>query len=55
MLEIDITALAEMNPYAIETRYPGESEPETSSDATRALQIAHTVRTAVRKLLSLTY
>ena len=45
------TGLAELNPYAVETRYPGDWEPVTREDAVRAVAIAREVREAARRLL----
>ena len=43
--------VAELNPYAIETRYPGDWEPQTRDDAERAVAVAQRLRHAIRKLL----
>jgi HEPN domain-containing protein len=37
---IPSTELVDINPYAIETRYPGDWEPQNREDALRALEIA---------------
>jgi HEPN domain-containing protein len=44
--------LADLNPYAIEGRYPGEAESEDRADAKSAIEIALKVRLAVRKTLA---
>ncbi|MBI4366033.1 MAG: HEPN domain-containing protein [Deltaproteobacteria bacterium] len=44
--------LAEISPYAIEARYPGEWEPLTQIDAERAVEIAERFRNAIAHLLS---
>lgn len=41
-----------LNPYAVETRYPGPWEPLSREDAQRAVDIALAVRAAVRSRLS---
>lgn len=41
----------ELTPYAITTRYPGEDETVTKTEAIRAMEIASHVRTTVRTVL----
>ncbi len=45
---VDITDLAELNPYAVRARYPGPWEPQTREDANRAVEVARRVRESVR-------
>ncbi len=47
-LTIPSSDLVEINPYAVETRYPGDWEPQTRQDAIRAVEIARRLREAVR-------
>ncbi len=42
-----------LNPYAVETRYPGPWEPLEREDAVRAVEIGLAVRGTVRSLLPL--
>ena len=42
----------ELTPFAITTRYPGEDEVVTESEAERAIEIAEGVRTIIRSALS---
>ncbi len=46
---IPIADLAELNPYAIEARYPGPWEPQSRDNAVRAVEIAHRAREVLRK------
>lgn len=48
---IDVSELAEMNPYAVETRYPGEYEIPTREEAEKAVQFARSMRDQMKKLL----
>lgn len=48
---VDISGLAELNPYAVRARYPGPWEPQTRDDARRAVEIARRVREVVRSKL----
>lgn len=48
---VDISDLAELNPYAVRARYPGPWEPQTREDAKRAVEIARRVREVVRSKL----
>ena len=41
----------ELTPYAITARYPGEDEPVSESEATRAVKIAKSVRETVLRSL----
>ena len=43
--------LEALNPYAIETRYPGVWEPIERDEAVRAVAVVRLVRDAVRLLL----
>jgi HEPN domain-containing protein len=43
--------LADLNPYAVEGRYPGEGESEDRNDAENAIEIALKVRSIIRKSL----
>ncbi len=54
-LGLDLSAddLAELSPYAVETRYPGIWESLGRDEAARAVEIAKRVRSAVRTLLPL--
>ena len=45
--------LAELNPYAVDGRYPGEAESEDRADADSAIKLAIKVRSAVRKAMEL--
>jgi HEPN domain-containing protein len=47
----DIDAIAELNPYAVEGRYPGLWDTITRADADRCITIALSVRSAARSLL----
>ncbi len=42
----------ELTPFAITTRYPGEDEPVTESEARRAIEIAELVRKTILSALS---
>lgn len=44
-------AAAELNPYAVEARYPGDWGPQTRADALKALKLARRLRKAVRSRL----
>lgn len=50
-LEAFAGEVAELNPYAIETRYPGDWEPQTREDAERAVALARRLREAIRERL----
>ena len=39
-MKVPSQALKELNPYAIETRYPGDWEQQTRAEAVRAVKIA---------------
>ena len=41
----------ELTPFAVMTRYPGEDEPVTESEAKKALEIASMVRETIRAAL----
>ena len=43
--------LEELNPYAIETRSPGDWEPQTREDAERAVALARRLRDVIRERL----
>ena len=43
--------LEELNPYAIETRYPGDWESYEREDAVRAIEVAKKVRQAIHRHL----
>lgn len=45
------TELAELTPYAVEARYPGDWDPQTRADAARAIECALSIRAAVRTCL----
>jgi HEPN domain-containing protein len=45
--------LADLNPYAVEGRYPGEMETEDRTDAKSAIELSLKVRSVVRKILGL--
>jgi HEPN domain-containing protein len=49
---IPLAGLPELNPYAVETRYPGAWDEVTVAEASRAVDLARRVRAAVRTLLS---
>lgn len=51
VLEIGSADVAELNRYAIETRYPGEWTPIMREDAEESVKVARRVREAVRKHL----
>jgi len=42
----------ELTPFAIAARYPGDDEPVSKSEARRAIEVARTVREAVREGLA---
>lgn len=46
--DIEIRDILILNRYAVETRYPGDWEPITRSDAEQAVTVARVVREAVR-------
>ena len=46
-----IKDVVELNAYAVLTRYPGESEPVTKKDYTRALSIAESVFEWAQKVI----
>jgi HEPN domain-containing protein len=48
----DLDAAEELTPFAITTRYPGEDEPVSASEAKRAIKIAKLVRKTIRSALS---
>lgn len=50
-LAISIEDLAELNPYAIETRYPGDWDPQSREDALHAVSLAKKIRETVRQQL----
>ncbi len=50
-LDVSPAIFEELNPYAIETRYPGLWEPIEREDGIRAVDSARRVREAVRALL----
>lgn len=50
-LDITMDDLAELSPYAVESRYPGEWEPLTRDEADRAVELARELRLAVRNHL----
>lgn len=41
-------SLKELNPYAVEARYPGDWEPQTREEAETAVKIAKKARGAIR-------
>jgi len=45
--------LAELNPYAVEGRYPGEADTEDRADAQSTIDLALKVRSAVRNALAI--
>ncbi|MEI6127445.1 MAG: HEPN domain-containing protein [Pseudomonadota bacterium] len=47
----DIEEAEELTPFAITTRYPGEDEPVTESEAKRAIDIAEGVRKIISSFL----
>ena len=47
-IEITVTDMAVLNRYAVETRYPGNWEPITQTDAKEAVALARKVREAIR-------
>ena len=48
---VELDEVAEINPYSVEARYPGDWEPLNRAEAVRALEIALKVRQGVRDLL----
>lgn len=48
----ELTETAELTPYAVLARYPGESDEVTRADAERAVGLAALVRQTVRRLLT---
>ncbi len=50
--DITIDGLAELNPYAVEARYPGDWDPITRTEADRAVEVAKKLRASARKHLS---
>jgi HEPN domain-containing protein len=53
--EIDQDALEDLAPYAVELRYPGDMGEITLDEATDAVAIVRTVRTAIRQVLPAEY
>lgn len=51
LVEIDSLEMAALNPYAIETRYPGEWETQSREEALQAIRISRRIRGLVRKEL----
>lgn len=51
--QLDPAELVELNPYAVETRYPGDWEALMREDAVRAVQIARRVRFTIRPHLGM--
>jgi HEPN domain-containing protein len=51
-LNVDAVVFQELNPYAVEMRYPGLSEMPTREEAMRAVDLAGRIRQAVRDQLS---
>jgi HEPN domain-containing protein len=49
---VSISDLAELNPYAVEARYPGPWEPITHEDAIQALEIADKIISHITILLN---
>ncbi|QQR80764.1 MAG: HEPN domain-containing protein [Deltaproteobacteria bacterium] len=49
--DITIDGLAELSPYAVESRYPGEWEPLTRQEANRAVEVAKKIKTTARNTL----
>ena len=47
-LKIAQTDVEDLNPYAVETRYPGDWEPLTRQEALRAIAIARNIRETIR-------
>jgi len=43
--------LAELNPYAIETRYPGDWQPQNRQDAVQAVKLSKRIRDAAHRQL----
>lgn len=50
-LEVPVSTLAAMNPYAVEVRYADDWREPQLADAVSALEVAQRVRLAVRRLL----
>ena len=48
---INLEDAEELSPYAISTRYPGESEPVTETEAKEAIATASKVKEIIRKVL----
>lgn len=49
--EITQADIEDLNPYAVETRYPGDWEPLTREDAIRAVTVARSIRQMIRQHL----
>lgn len=49
--QIDETRLAELNPYAVEARYPGLWDEITHAEAEKCMSIASTIRLIMRSIL----
>lgn len=52
-LNINVSETAALNPYAVESRYPGDWEPLGREEAIRAVQIADGIRQTIRSQLPL--
>ncbi|MCL4844882.1 MAG: HEPN domain-containing protein [Bryobacteraceae bacterium] len=50
-LEVPVSTLAAMNPYAVEVRYADDWREPQLADAVSALEVAQRVRVAVRRIL----
>ncbi len=50
-LDMTMDDLAELSPYAVESRYPGEWEPLTRQEADLAVELAKKLRLTVRNHL----
>jgi HEPN domain-containing protein len=50
--ELNLNEVVELNPYAVEARYPGEWEPLTREETIRAVEISRRVLSVVRRHLS---
>ena len=50
-LGIRMDVLAELSPYAVESRYPGEWEPLTRQEANRAVEVARQLSGIIKKHL----
>lgn len=51
--QIDTIEMAELNPYAIESRYPGEPTGPSREEAIRAVKIAEKTKATIRSHLPL--